>query len=54
MTGKIVASSNQEHRCFWFIPLEAGLLSPIGTRWQCDDCKTVWELIKGQGWVIVS
>lgn len=50
MTGKIVASPNQEHRCFLFVPPEAGWFSPIGTRWQCDDCGAIWELVKGRGW----
>lgn len=53
MPGKVISSPTQEHRCFLFYPTEAGLFATAGTRWQCDDCKAVWELVSGQGWKLV-
>lgn len=54
MTGKIISSPNQAHRCFLFYPPEVGLFGMTGTRWQCDDCRKIWELVKGQGWQVVA
>lgn len=54
MPGKIIPSPNQEHRCFFIFPREAGMFAPLGTRWQCDDCAAVWELVKDKGWQLVA
>lgn len=53
MAGKIIPSPNQEHRCFLIVPAEAGIFATVGTRWQCDDCSAIWELITGKGWQLV-
>lgn len=54
MTGKLIYSPNKEHRCFLIVPPEAGFFAPVGTRWKCDDCGAIWELISSKGWQVVS
>jgi len=49
MPGKVL-SWGDKHKCFLLVPPEAGILAPVGTKWQCSECGTVWTLVKGKGW----
>jgi hypothetical protein len=51
MTGKVISKPDIPHRCFLFFPPEAGLMAVAGTQWQCDTCRAIWTLVRGEGWV---
>lgn len=53
MAGRVIYSPTRQHVCFFMYPVEAGLLAVAGTRWRCDSCGAVWELVRGTGWCVV-
>lgn len=52
MSGRLVHTPISGHQCFFLFPTEAGLFAVVGTRWQCDECNSIWELVRGEGWVL--